>query len=104
MVVLITVCDSNYAEHFGTSCCLHFRVMESGLRKQFQSLITSHDFIEVVFVWSSFPLSNKLFNFKFVLPYPALYDLHSLITTRVNRLAYKDMTRDISTSKTLSEY
>ena len=64
--VLITVCEFNYAQHFGTSCCLYFRVMESRLHTQFQSLLTSYYFVGVVFDWIWFPYSNKLCNFSVV--------------------------------------
>jgi len=58
----------------------------------------------VDFVCRSFPNAKKLFNFNVVVPYIQGYMLYSLITTRVSRLAYKDMTLDISSCKILSEY
>jgi hypothetical protein len=32
------------------------------------SKLTSYDFVEVVFAWSSFPYANKLCNFSVVVP------------------------------------
>ena len=81
--LLNTVCDSNFTQHFGTSCCLYFSVMESPLHKQFQSLLTSYDFVEVVFAWSSFPYANKIRKFKIVIPYIQCYMIHIVLLVHV---------------------
>ena len=81
--VLITVCEFNYAQHFGTSCCLYFTVMESRLHKQFQSLLTSYGFVEVVFACSSFPYANKIRKFKIVIPYIQCYMIHIVLFVHV---------------------
>jgi hypothetical protein len=81
--VLITVCDSNYAEHFGTSRCLQFRVMESRINKQFRSLLTSYDLVEVVFAWISFPYPNKLCTFNVAVPYMQRYVIYIVLLPHV---------------------
>ena len=58
-------------------------MMESSLHKQFHSLLTSYDFVEVVFAWSSFPYSNNLFNFKVVVPYIQCYMIYIVVLLHV---------------------
>jgi len=57
--------------------------MESGLRKQFQSLLTSYDFVEVVFVCCLFPFSYKLYTFHVVVPYILRYMIYIVLLLHV---------------------
>jgi len=57
--------------------------MESRLHKQFQSLLTSYYFVEVVFVWRLFPHTNKLFNFKVVVLCILRYMIYIVLSQQI---------------------
>ena len=81
--VLITVFDSDYTQHFGRTCCLHFSVMESRLHKQCQNLQKSCDFLVVVFAWSSLPYANTFCKFNVVVSYIQRYVIYIVLLVHV---------------------